>query len=401
MSTTSEPADLAVVGGGIVGLATAWQFQRRYRGARVVVFEKESRLGAHQTSHNSGVLHSGIYYRPGSLRAQNCRAGREAMVAFCAREGLPYEVCGKVIVATHESQFARLEALCERGRANGVACELIGRERLLELEPCVGGLRAIHVPEAGIVDFHAVCLRLAELVRAAGGEIYVSAPLRSVEQRTDAVLLRTGMGEFAARRLVTCAGLHADRVTRMTGQKPVAQIVPFRGEYYRLKPEAEPLCRNLIYPVPDPRFPFLGVHFTRMVRGGVECGPNAVLAFAREGYTKTAINLWDLAEAVTYGGFVRMALRHWQVGAAEMWRSLSKRAFVAALQELVPGVRAEYLEPAPSGVRAQALSPEGELIDDFVIQESGRVINVANAPSPAATASLNIGALIVERLAAG
>lgn len=398
MTASPRIADLAVIGGGIVGCATAYQYLQRFPGHRVQLFEKEDRLGAHQTSHNSGVLHSGIYYRPGSVRAKNCRIGQLAMVEFCRREGLPHEICGKVIVATHESQFDRLQGILERGQANGVRCEPIGRERLLELEPHTAGLRAIHVPDAGIVDFAAVCVRLGELVRSAGGEIYLSAALTGVEHRSDAVILRTRAGEFAAKRVVTCAGLHADRVTRLTGQPPAAPIVPFRGEYYRLRPEAEHLCRNLIYPVPDPRFPFLGVHFTRMVRGGVECGPNAVLALAREGYSKLAVAPRDVIEALTNPGLLSLATRYWRTGLEEVVRSFSKRAFVAALQQLVPAVRNEDLVPAPSGVRAQALGRDGNLIDDFVIQPSGRVINVGNAPSPAATASLQIGRLIVDLL---
>ena len=397
-NSTTPIADLAVIGGGIVGCATAYRYLQKHPGHRVQLFEKENRLAAHQTGHNSGVLHSGIYYRPGSLRAQNCRIGQQDMIEFCRRENIAHDVCGKVIVATDQSQFERLDTILERGQANGVRCEMIDRPRLLELEPHAAGLRAIHVPDAGIADFGAVCVRLGELVREAGGEIFLSAELTGVEHRSDAVILRTRIGEFAARRVVTCAGLHADRVTRLTGESPAAPIVPFRGEYYKLKPSAEHLCRNLIYPVPDPRFPFLGVHFTRMANGGVECGPNAVLAFARERYTKSSVSPLDLMQSLTYGGFVRLATRYWRVGAGEMWRSVSKSAFVKALQHLIPEVRAEHLESAPAGVRAQALGPDGNLIDDFVIQRAGRIVNVGNAPSPAATASLQIGRLIVEEL---
>jgi L-2-hydroxyglutarate oxidase LhgO len=400
MNDIAHRADVAIVGGGIVGMATAYELTQRFPGKRLIIIEKESRLGAHQTSHNSGVLHSGIYYRPGSLRAQNCRAGKQAMEAFCAREGLPYELCGKVIVAVAEEELPRLEKIYERGQANGVRCEIIGRDRLMELEPHAAGIRALHVPEAGIADFHAVCLRLGALAQSAGAEIRLNSELKRVERRTDGVILHTTSGEVQAGWLITCAGLHADRVTQLTGETAAARIVPFRGEYYKLKPEAAHLCRNLIYPVPDPRFPFLGVHFTRMVRGGVECGPNAVLAFKREGYSKLDISLYDLAGSLTYGGFLRMAVKYWKTGVGEMWRSVSKSAFVMALQRLVPEIRSEYLEQAPAGVRAQALGSDGELVDDFVIQESERIINVGNAPSPAATASLNIGKIIVEKLAA-
>lgn len=392
--------DVAIVGGGIVGMATAYAVSRRYPGRRIVVLEKEERLGAHQTSHNSGVLHSGIYYRPGSLRAQNCRAGKQAMQDFCARERLPYEICGKVIVACSEAELPRLQTIYERGQANGVRCDIVDRDRLCELEPHTAGIRAIHVPEAGIVDFLAVCRRMGELIVAAGAEIRFSTRLTGIDVRTDGVVLHTTQGELVADRVVTCAGLHADRVTKLTGQVPAARIVPFRGEYYELAPEARHLCRNLIYPVPDPRFPFLGVHFTRMVHGGVECGPNAVLAFKREGYSKLDFSLRDLCESLTYVGFRRLAAKYWRMGAGEMWRSLSKSAFVRALQRLVPDIRAEHLVAAPAGVRAQALGADGELVDDFVIQTADRIINVGNAPSPAATASLNIGNIIADRLAA-
>jgi L-2-hydroxyglutarate oxidase LhgO len=392
-------ADVAIIGGGIVGVATAWQLTCRFPGKRVVILEKEDHLAAHQTGHNSGVLHSGIYYRPGSLRAQNCRTGKLAMQQFCQEQGIPFNLCGKVIVAVDDSEFPRLQKIFERGRANGVACEMIDRARLCEIEPHTAGLQAIHVPEAGIIDFARVCRRLAELVLAAGGNILLSAEVTRVRQQTDKVIVESRAGEVEASYLVTCAGLHADRVTRMTGQTPEALIVPFRGEFFKLRPEAEYLCRGLIYPVPDPRFPFLGVHFTRLIEGGVECGPNAVLAFAREGYTRATLNPYDLAESLTYSGFVRMALKYWRTGLGEMWRSVSKSAFVTALQRLVPGIRGEHLDPAPSGVRAQALGRNGDIIDDFVIQASERVVNVGNAPSPAATAALNIGNLIVDKLA--
>jgi L-2-hydroxyglutarate oxidase len=395
---TPHIADLAVIGGGIVGVATAYRYLQRFPGHRLQLFEKEDRLGAHQTSHNSGVLHSGIYYRPGTVRALNCRIGQQAMIEFCREQGIAHDVCGKVIVATDDSQVERLEAIYQRGQANGVRCELIDRDRLHELEPHAAGVRAIHVPDAGIADFAAACTRLGELVRNAGGDIYLSAELRSVEHRSDAVLLRTSAGEFAARRVVTCCGLQADRVTRLTGERAAAPIVPFRGEYYKLKPHAQHLCRNLIYPVPDPRFPFLGVHFTRMARGGVECGPNAVLALAREGYSKLAVSPRDVIESMTNTGLIKLAARYWRVGLDEITRSFSKSAFVRALQQLVPEIRSDDLEPAPAGIRAQALGPDGNLIDDFVIQRSGRIINVGNAPSPAATASLQIGNLIVDQL---
>ncbi|REJ90097.1 MAG: L-2-hydroxyglutarate oxidase [Planctomycetota bacterium] len=392
-------ADVAIVGGGIIGMATAYSITQRFPDLRLTILEKEPRLGAHQTSHNSGVLHSGIYYRPGSLRATNCREGNRRMVEFCEREGIPCDVCGKVIVAVEESELPRLENIFERGQANGVRCEMIGPERLKELEPHAAGMRAIHVPDAGIVDYAGVCNRLGRLVQEAGANIVLSAKLTALERRPNGLVLRTTAGEFESERLITCAGLHADRVTATTGQKPAAQIVPFRGEYFRLRPEAEHLCRNLIYPVPDPRFPFLGVHFTRVVTGGVECGPNAVLAFSREGYKKTSFNPRDLAGSLTHTGFLKLAAKYWRTGLGEIHRSMSKAAFVKALGRLIPEIRADHLDPAPAGVRAQALGTNGELLDEFVIQESDRIINVLNAPSPAATASLNIGRLITDKLA--
>ncbi|MFV0445947.1 MAG: L-2-hydroxyglutarate oxidase [Planctomycetaceae bacterium] len=392
--------DVAIIGGGIVGLATAYRLQERFPQRTICVLEKESRVAAHQSSHNSGVLHSGIYYRPGSLRATNCREGKLAMEEFCAREEIAYEVCGKVIVAVDEPEIPRLHKIFERGQANGVRCEMIGPERLRELEPHCRGVQAIHVPEAGIVDYPGVCERLTTRIVERGGTILVNALATGVNQRGDEVVVHSQRGDVHCRYLVTCAGLQADRVTAMTGQKPAAQIVPFRGEYFELIPEVHHLCRNLIYPVPDPSFPFLGVHFTRMAKGGVECGPNAVLAFAREGYTKLQFSPRDLAESLTYGGFLRLAAKYWRMGAGEMWRSVCKGAFVKALQRLVPEIESRHLHSAPAGVRAQALGANGELLDDFVFQESERIINVGNAPSPAATASLNIGRLIVDRLAA-
>jgi L-2-hydroxyglutarate oxidase len=390
--------DLIIVGGGIVGLATAYRYQLRFPGRSLRIVEKELHLAAHQTGHNSGVLHSGIYYKPGSLKAKNCREGKLAMQEFCQAEGVPFDLCGKVIVATEQEEIPRLAAIFERGRANGVQCELIGRERLLELEPHAAGLQAIHVPEAGIVDYKQVCERLAARIREQGGEITLDARVIGFHSTADEIIVRTTAGNFAARQVVNCAGLHSDRVAKLSGEQPAVKIIPFRGEYFELRPAAESLVRTLIYPVPDPAFPFLGVHFTRVINNGVECGPNAVLAFAREGYGKTTLNIRDLAESLTYPGFLRMAAKYWRMGASEMWRSVSKRAFVRALQRLVPEIQAEHLIPAPAGVRAQALARDGSMVDDFLIEEHGRVVNVLNAPSPAATSALTIGQSIVDRL---
>ncbi len=394
-----EKTDVLIVGGGIIGLATADHLTRDFPDRRVILLEKEPQLAMHQTGRNSGVLHSGIYYRPGSLRAVNCRTGKLAMEQFCAAEGIPYEICGKVIVATAKEELPALERIFERGQANGVKCELIDRTRLAELEPHTAGIRAIHVPEAGIVDYLAVCRRLAERIEQAGGQIVCSARVKAMHHQNGSVVVESEAGEFQSQYVVTCAGLQSDRVAKLSGQQVDPKIIPFRGEYYELKPESQHLCHNLIYPVPDPSFPFLGVHFTRMIHGGIECGPNAVLAFAREGYRKRDISLRDLADTLTYPGFLRMAAKYWRTGIGEMWRSFSKRAFVRALQRLVPDIRDEDFIPAPSGVRAQAIARDGTMIDDFLILETDRVVNVCNAPSPAATASLNIGRLIVERLA--
>ena len=391
--------DVIVIGGGIVGLATAYQLQLRFPDVAITIMEKESELAHHQTGHNSGVLHSGIYYRPGSLKATNCRLGKEAMQSFCVEQEIPFDVCGKVIVAIDEGELPALNRIFERGQQNGVKCELIERDRLLELEPHVAGIKAIHVPEAGIVDYVSVCRRFGELLNQAGNQIMTSARVTAIDRNPSQIVVTSTAGEVAAGYLVNCSGLQCDRLTRLTGQDPKAKIVPFRGEYYQLKPSAFHLCRNLIYPVPNPDFPFLGVHFTRMIDGTVECGPNAVLAFAREGYRKTDVNLHDLFESLTYPGFLKLAAKYWRMGAGEMWRSISKKAFVHALQRLIPEIQTDLLESAPAGVRAQAVGADGNMIDDFLILDSDRVINVCNAPSPAATSSLNIGNTIVDRLA--
>ncbi len=393
-------SDVLIIGGGIVGLATAFRLTERFPTKRFVVLEKEAELACHQTGRNSGVLHSGIYYTPGSLRALNCRTGKRAMEEFCAAQGIDYEICGKVIVAVTDDEAPALERIYERGQANGVRCEIIGPDRLKELEPHAAGVRAIHVPEAGIVDYKQVARRLAERVRERGGTIVTGARVVALHAHADEVVVESTAGEFAGECVVNCTGLHSDRTTLLSGQDPGVKVVPFRGEYYELKPEVRHLCRNLIYPVPDPRFPFLGVHFTRMIGGHVECGPNAVLAFAREGYRKTDVNLRDLFESLSYPGFLRLAGKYWKTGLGEIWRSISKAAFVKALQRLMPELRSEHLDPAPSGVRAQVVAPEGNLVEDFLFRETDRVINVCNAPSPAATASLNVGSLIVDRLAA-
>ncbi len=391
--------DAIIVGGGIVGLATAYRFTQQFPRRNILVLEKESRLAEHQTGHNSGVLHSGIYYKPGSSKAKNCRDGKLAMQRFCEQHGIDFEICGKVIVATEDFERPWLQTIFERGVANGVKCELIDVARLKELEPHSAGISAIHVPEAGIVNYRQVCEKLGELIRHSGSQIRLGCRVQTIRHSAGETVVETNQGEFATAVVVNCAGLHSDRVAKLGGSKPDAKIVPFRGEYYEVRPEKHYLCRNLIYPVPDPRFVFLGVHFTRMIGGGLECGPNAVLAFAREGYTMRTINLPDLWESLTYRGFRRLALKHWRMGMAEMWRSVNKRAFVKALQRLIPEIQAADLVVAPAGVRAQAVLPDGSFVDDFHITETERTVNIINAPSPAATASLNIGQLIVDRLA--
>ncbi len=393
-----ESSDIAVIGGGIVGLATAYRATLRLPGRTLQVFEKEPEVGRHQSGCNSGVLHSGIYYAPGSLKARNCRAGRQAMEAFCQAQEIPFDRCGKVIVAVDRSEVPALERIYQRGVANGVQCERISPARLRELEPHAAGVAAVHVPETGIVQFSHVCGRLAALIREAGGQVRTGTRVVGIRPDGDRFVLETTAGAYRAAAVINCAGLQSDRVVAMSGRQPAVRIVPFRGEYYELVPAAHQLCRNLIYPVPDPSFPFLGVHFTRMLEGGVECGPNAVLAWAREGYHKTSINARDLWDALAYRGFLRLAGKHWRMGLGEMVRSFSKRAFVAALQRLVPDVRGEALVVGRSGVRAQAVSPDGTLVDDFLIQQFGPLIHVVNAPSPAATSALNIADLIVDKL---
>lgn len=390
--------DVAIIGGGVVGLATAWQLANQHPDIRIALLEKENSFAEHQSGRNSGVLHTGIYYKPGSMKAINCKIGKLRMQEFCQEYNIAYEICGKVIVALDESELPLLQRIYERGVANQVNCKLISRAELADLEPHAAGIQAIHVPEAGIVNYQAVCERLAQLLRDRGHAIQSNAKVLGVVQRSNAVSVDSTWQSLDVRVAINCAGLHCDRVIRLSGDKPQAKIIPFRGEYFKLKPEVNHLCKNLIYPVADPKFPFLGVHFTRMIGGGVECGPNAVLAFSREGYTKTQVNLRDLFETLTYRGFIRMAAKHWRMGVGELWRSTNKAAFVRALQRLMPAIRFEHLVPAPAGVRAQAVLPDGNLVDDFLITGSANMIHVNNAPSPAATAAFNIGQLISERI---
>lgn len=390
-------SDLIVIGGGIVGLSTAMSALLRFPALRVRVVEKEKEVAAHQTGHNSGVIHSGVYYKPGSLKAELCVRGAAAMIAFCREHGLPHDVCGKVIVATHEEELPQLAEIEGRAGLNRVpGVQRIGPERLREIEPHAAGIAALHIASTGIADFASVARKYAEIIVSRGGEVRTGAGATGIRRDGNEWLVETTAGAFRSRYLITCAGLFADRVARMTGADPDVHIVGFRGEYYEIVPARQDLVRALIYPVPDPRFPFLGVHFTRKARGGVEAGPNAVLALKREGYKKTDISLRDTLEALTFAGFRRMALRNWRHAVSEYRRSFSKRLFVRGLQRLVPDIREPDLAPGGSGVRAQALERSGALVDDFRFAPAERVINVLNVPSPAATASLVIGEAIVD-----
>jgi L-2-hydroxyglutarate oxidase LhgO len=389
--------DIAIVGGGIVGLATAVALSEAHPRRRLVILDKERRLAAHQTGHNSGVIHSGAYYRPGSLKARLCVAGARAMKDFCTAHDVTWEECGKLIVATEAGEADRLQTIYERAMANGLkGLRLLGPDEVREMEPHCRAVQGLHVPETGIVDYTVVADRMAALVQARGAQIVTGARVTAIYRRPDGLTLETPRGGVRARWLVNCAGLHSDRVARMMGIRPPVEIVPFRGEYYLIRPERRTLVRNLIYPVPDPEFPFLGVHFTRTIHGELEAGPNAVLAFAREGYTLGAIRPGELLATLGYRGFWNMVRRYWAMGSYELWRSISKPAFVASLQRLVPEIRSEDVGRGGAGVRAQAVSPDGSLVDDFRVSVAAGAVHVVNAPSPAATASLAIGRHVAE-----
>jgi L-2-hydroxyglutarate oxidase len=393
-----ERFDCVVIGGGIVGLSVAWAILGRRPDVRIAVLEKEAAWARHQTGRNSGVIHSGIYYKPGSLKAKLCYEGNRRMVEFCEQYGIRYDRCGKVIVATTASELPLLEKLYERGIANGLALRKLSASQVKEIEPHVSCMAGIHVPSTGIADFVGVCQKLAELVSVRGGELRLGTRVQGFHVSDSEAVLETSRGTLVARWAVNCAGLHSDRVAKLAGAEPGARIVPFRGEYYELRPERLSLVRNLIYPVPDPNFPFLGVHFTRMIDGSVHAGPNAVLSLKREGYNRTSFNLRDFIDTMTYVGFWRLAAKHAKSGLEEMYRSFSKQAFVRSLQRLIPEIREEDLVPGEAGVRAQALRADGSLVDDFLIVNGLRVIHVCNAPSPAATASLEIGRIIAEKV---
>ena len=403
MTTTSRDSqlDIVIVGGGLVGLATAYSLLTTNRNLKLVVLEKEASLGAHQTGHNSGVIHSGLYYKPGSLKAKNCIDGYAKLLQFCREHDVPHEICGKIVVALSEQERSQLEMLRQRGEQNGLTgIHRLSKTEIIEIEPHCTGIDGLFVPQTGIVDYTAVVMRLAERIQNFGGEILTSSEVIEIKESSNTVLVCTKQQQFTTRALITCGGLQSDRLAMQTQPDLDLRIIPFRGEYFELKESAKHLVRNLIYPVPDPNFPFLGVHFTRRIDGTIECGPNAVLAFAREGYRKTDISIREFTQTLAWPGFRKIALKYWRTGLGEYHRSFSKSAFVSALQKLVPEITANDLQPTGAGVRAQACSRAGSLLDDFEIRQIGRVVHVCNAPSPAATASLAIGDAIASRVSA-
>ena len=389
--------DVIVVGGGAVGLATALQLQKLNAALKVLVLEKDSVVANHQTGNNSNVIHSGVYYKPGSLKARNCIAGYHMLIDFCRKYEVPFSLCGKVIVATEEKELPVLKTIYERGQQNGLEnLKMLKAEELKEYEPHVAGIAGIHVPQTGIVDYRVVAEKYAEVFQQQGGELHLSEKVIDIQESSEKVVVVTQKASYSAKLIVNCAGLYSDKIAGLTMKNVDFRIIPFRGEYYKLKKEKEYLVKTLIYPVPDPAFPFLGVHFTTMVGGGVECGPNAVLAFKREGYKKSDINLSELGETLAWPGFRKIVSKYWRTGLGEIHRSYSKPAFTKALQKLMPEIREEDLIPGGAGVRAQACDRTGGLIDDFLILEEKQVINVCNAPSPAATSSLSIGSTVAD-----
>jgi len=390
----SSLIDIVIIGGGIVGMATARALLMRRR-CSLVILEKEDALAKHQTGNNSGVIHSGLYYKPGSLKARNCVTGRAALYDYCEQKGIPYERCGKLVIATRRSELHALKELERRGKENGLHnITLVSGEEISTFEPHAEGIAGLHVPDTGIVDYSRVVEALAEDVDHLEGGILLGEPVTRFQRDGSHIVLETTETQYKCRNIINCAGLHSDRVARLCGVDPGLHIIPFRGEYYELVPEKRHMIRNLVYPVPDPRFPFLGVHFTRMIDGGVEAGPNAVLAFKREGYRRSDFSLRDTRECLLFGGFWKMAILYWKMGLMEQWRSCVKSAFVRSLQRLVPSLTSDDVTRAGAGVRAQALEPNGHLVDDFRIVQNPKQIHVLNAPSPAATACLSIGGTI-------
>jgi L-2-hydroxyglutarate oxidase len=394
--------DVTIIGGGIVGLATALQLKQQRPNLRVVLIEKEPAVARHQTGHNSGVIHSGIYYKPGSLKATNCIRGYQMLLDFCNAEGIAYELCGKIVVATKPAEVPQLDMLHKRGQQNGLGgLRMMTLAELREIEPHVNGVAGMFVPQTGIIDYKQVSEKYAQKFQLLGGEIRLGEQVEQVTPGQSLSIVVTSKNRYETKLVVNCAGLYSDKIAQLTQREAIdVRIVPFRGEYFKIKPEKEYLVKNLIYPVPDPNFPFLGVHFTRMIHGGVEAGPNAVLAFRREGYTKSDVDLKELFETLSWPGFQKVAAKYWQTGLGEMYRSFSKSAFTKALQELIPAVQEADLEDGGAGVRAQACDRTGGLLDDFAILESDKAINVVNAPSPAATSSLSIGKTVSEKVLA-
>lgn len=390
--------DVAIIGGGIVGLSTALAMGKRDPNIRLLVLEKEMDWAYHQTGNNSGVIHSGIYYKPGSFKATFCREGNLSMVAFCEKHQIEYDICGKLIVATESHELPLLEKLYQRGQANEIGCTQLSVDEVKEIEPHVRCLAAIKVDSTGIVNYKQVCQKYVEIVSNQGGELHLNTKVEGLKTTAQGQIIETNQGKFEAKLVVNCAGLHSDRIAQLAQVNPQAKIVPFRGEYYELKPEKRYLVKSLIYPVPNPSFPFLGVHFTRMIDGSVHAGPNAVLSFKREGYRKTDFDLRDFAEVIGYPGFWKLAAKHADQGLMEVVRSFSKTAFVKSLQRLIPEIQASDLVPTHAGVRAQALKESGDLVDDFLIIQGEKSIHVCNAPSPAATSSLEIGKAIIEHV---
>ena len=390
--------DFAIIGGGIVGLATGLFIGKKFPSAQIIILEKESQLAFHQTGHNSGVIHSGVYYKPGSFKAKFTRAGNQSMVEFCQTHDLPYDVCGKVIVATQEKELPRLENLFKRGLENNLSVTKLSPAEVREIEPHVNCLGGIRVPTAGIVNYKKVCQKYGELIQLQGGEIRLNTQVTNIIKTNQGYTLETNQAPINTKFMINCAGLQSDRVARLGGVNPEAKIVPFRGEYYELKPEKRYLVKNLIYPVPNPDFPFLGVHFTRMIDGSIHAGPNAVLSLKREGYGKTDFDFKDFTDVITYPGFWKLAAKHTDEGIQEVIRSFSKAAFVRSLQQLIPEVTADDIIPNPAGIRAQALKNNGQLVEDFLIIEDDKAMHVCNAPSPAATASLEIGQAIASKI---
>ena len=392
--------DVIVIGGGIVGLASAYSVLEQNAGLRLVVIEKENTLAAHQTGRNSGVIHSGLYYKPGSLKAQNCQNGYKLLLEFCAKEEVAYEICGKIVVATKTEEFSRLEELAIRGKANGLSrIRHLSESEIKDHEPHCAGRRGLFVPETGIIDYKQMCEKLVVRITALGGEILLGEKIQSISSSLGRQRVSTSHSSYDSKVVVVCAGLQADRLASKMDRNLDLRILPFRGEYFSLKPSAQKLVKNLIYPTPDPAFPFLGVHFTRMIDGSIECGPNAVLALAREGYLKTDFSMRDIWEIITWPGFRHVARRHWRTGLGEYKRSIFKSAFVTALQRLVPEITKDDLVPAAAGIRAQACSRDGGLLDDFEIRTIGSTVHICNAPSPAATASLSIGQHVALQVA--